>query len=507
MQIFGIQQQLVSGKNAERRITNVLHISELLAKAQREHQYFRKALLKWFYEQIQKEKSDSEEEELRLESDEDLVQISTIHSSKGLQYPIVFCPFLWEETSKPKTPDKADIFSFYKHNAINVDVSEGLNHPKKQEYVDVAHIQEMAEEVRLAYVALTRAVSACYVYVPNYREIKWSPLGSILQTSQNRPDFGLITSMLEGFEYVEVGEPKEKTIPKKSKDTPEIEELSARTFHRDNLYYYPRMLSYSSLAEGKKHEDGGRDYDQMYEETKPQKPGNDKFGFPKGANAGTCLHKIFEDISFSSPQNLEEVIRINLEYYGFNEKWFQPVKAWVSEVLDHSLGKAKPSLSSLSKEDVLKEMEFFFPVQNIQADELWKLIRNELPKTSLTEQIFGFMKGFIDLTFRVGDAYYILDYKSNHLGDKLTDYEGEKLSEAIKDAGYDLQYHIYTLALHRFLKQRMKGYSYSKNFGGVMYLFLRGVDKQVPASGVFFDKPDFSLIEQLDNYIKRGGRS
>lgn len=507
LQDFEIQEQLVSGKNAERRITNVLHLSELLAKAQREHQYFGKALLKWFYEQLHKEKSDSEDEELRLESDEDLVQISTIHSSKGLQYPIVFCPFLWEDTTKPSSPDKADIFSFYKDNAIHIDVSKGLNHPQKQEYLDLSLKQEMAEEVRLAYVALTRAISACYVFVPNYKSIKWSPLASILQTPQTRPDYDLITSLLESFEHVEVSHPKEKVIAKLSNNTAEVETLSSRTFRRDDVYHYPRMLSYSALAEGKKHDEPGRNYDEMYEEWKPQKPSKNKFGFPKGANAGTCLHKIFEDISFNSPNDLEEAVRNNLEYYGFAENWLQPVKEWIFEVLHHSLGESQPPLSSLREEDVLKEMEFFFPVQNIKAEELWKIIRKEGPKSSSPEQVSGFMKGFIDLIFRVGDTYYILDYKSNHLGDELTDYEHTKLSEAMKDAGYDLQYHIYTLALHRFLKHRMEGYGYEQHFGGVMYLFLRGVDTKVRGSGVFFDKPDFTLIEQLDSYVQRGGHS
>jgi exodeoxyribonuclease V beta subunit len=114
------------------------------------------------------------------------------------------------------------------------------------------------------------------------------------------------------------------------------------------------------------------------------------------------------------------------------------------------------------------------------------------------------MKGFIDLTFRHGDTYYILDYKSNHLGSEGSDYDSPKLAEAVTDAGYDLQYHIYTLALHRFLRNRIEGYEYDQHFGGVFYLFLRGVELNQPGSGVFFDRPDKKLIDKMDRYFSTG---
>lgn len=504
--MFGIQQRLAYGKNTERRITNLLHISELLAKAQREHKYYGNALLKWFFEQLQKEKSASEEEELRLESDEDLVQITTIHSSKGLEYPIVFCPFLWEDTMKPKEPQNADIFSFYDNGSIHIDVSEGLDHPQKQEFIDQAHLQEMAEEVRLTYVALTRAVSACYVFIPNYKKIEYSPLASVLQTSQARPDFESMISTLKNYENVEIGKirPKASKIDLEPNNDPE--ELSILEFKREDIHQFPRMLSYSSLADGKSHEENGLDYDEVNLYVEPQKSQKDKFGFPKGANAGTCLHKIFEDIVFSSPEDINEVITNNLEYYGFELTWTEPVLQWVENTLKHPLEKTQISLSDLMEQNVLKEMEFFFPVKNLQAEQLWKFIRNEKPQMSTLDSSSGFMKGFIDLIFRTDGKYYILDYKSNHLGNTPDDYAHSNLVEAVKDAGYDLQYHIYTLALHRFLKQRLSGYSYKQNFGGVLYLFLRGVNEEVPGSGMFFDKPGEELIEKLDEYMRGGGR-
>jgi exodeoxyribonuclease V beta subunit len=152
----------------------------------------------------------------------------------------------------------------------------------------------------------------------------------------------------------------------------------------------------------------------------------------------------------------------------------------------------------------MKEMEFFFPVEGIDAQELWKFIRTNEPDSSISQSLSGFMKGFIDLTFCYRGKYYILDYKSNHLGHEASDYDSPKLAQAVTDAGYDLQYHIYTLALHRFLRNRIKGYEYDQHFGGVLYLFLRGVEVTQPGSGVFFDRPDKKLIDKMDRYFSTG---
>lgn len=131
------------------------------------------------------------------------------------------------------------------------------------------------------------------------------------------------------------------------------------------------------------------------------------------------------------------------------------------------------------------------------------MIRGEDPEEHDNDSLSGFMKGYIDLIFRHEGKYFILDYKSNYLGDDPKQYGSKELQEAIRDSGYDLQYHIYTLALHRFLKNRLEGYSYDDHFGGVFYIYLRGVEKGEPGSGVFTDRPSRALIEQMDAYMQR----
>ena len=114
----------------------------------------------------------------------------------------------------------------------------------------------------------------------------------------------------------------------------------------------------------------------------------------------------------------------------------------------------------------------------------------------------GMLKGFIDLVFEFEGQYYVLDYKSNHLGDNTRAYGSTALAGAMLSHRYDLQYILYTLALHRLLKARLPHYQYQRDMGGAVYLFLRGVDRN--HNGVYGDKPPQALMEQLDeNFVGR----
>ncbi|MEX0845491.1 MAG: exodeoxyribonuclease V subunit beta [Balneolaceae bacterium] len=504
---FNTLHILSNKKNAERRITNLLHIAELLAKAQRENKLHGMALLKWFYSKTNEDSSDSEDEQLRLESDENLIQISTIHGAKGLQYPIVFCPFLWDSGS---SISKKDILKFYKDGAVHIDVSTGVSHDNRGHFDKLTQFQALAEEVRLTYVALTRSVSACYLFLPDYKKIHESPIASIVTgvSEEIIADFTTIKSALESKEFIDVREPiiQKQNEPDIGSDE-SIQITNAANFSRKDVFNFPRMMSYSSLTGSKEIDEGAHDYDFNYEVTEPEIVKLDKFGFPKGANAGTCLHKIFEDLHFYSPVNISKVISKNLDYYGFDEKWQKPVQEWINEALFHDLNEPDISLSALGESDVLKEMEFYFPIKSVDAKEIWGFIRDDSPDIGNTDHVFGYMKGFIDLTFKCDDKYYILDYKSNYLGDTLSEYSSDNLKQAIMNAGYDLQYHIYTLALHRFLTHSLSGYEYEKHFGGVLYYFLRGINPEKAGSGVFFECPEYSLIQKLDHYFRKGGRS
>ena len=127
----------------------------------------------------------------------------------------------------------------------------------------------------------------------------------------------------------------------------------------------------------------------------------------------------------------------------------------------------------------------------------WQVVRDAVSILNF-EQVEGYLKGFIDLIFEHRDRWYLVDYKSNFLGERFSDYTGDHLTHAMSDHNYFLQYHIYTVALHRYLAWRMPGYDYNIHFGGVYYLFIRGMSPETgPDCGIFRDRPSLELIQAM----------
>ena len=109
------------------------------------------------------------------------------------------------------------------------------------------------------------------------------------------------------------------------------------------------------------------------------------------------------------------------------------------------------------------------------------------------------------MAFQHGGRFYLLDWKSNYLGPSLDCYDQAALQEVMTANYYVLQYHIYTLALHQYLGYRQPDYRYEKDFGGVFYIFIRGVSEQTGMkNGVFYDRPDAGLIDSLGQALIPG---
>ena len=170
------------------------------------------------------------------------------------------------------------------------------------------------------------------------------------------------------------------------------------------------------------------------------------------------------------------------------------------------------------------EMEFYFSVDQFRASEFNATLKQFSGQSESLEfgNFDGHLKGAIDLVFKANGQYFILDYKSNFLGDSIDDYQDAALQEVMQDHRYDVQYLLYTLATHRFLTHRFgDAYDYQRDFGGVYYLFLRGLaldldlnmetaairSKQIISKvtnrkeGVLFIKPDAELIAALDRQV------
>ena len=200
--------------------------------------------------------------------------------------------------------------------------------------------------------------------------------------------------------------------------------------------------------------------------------------------------------------------RLSINGYEPAEEWAPIVSEWITHILAHQLAAneyPELSLSQLSEAQKKVEMQFFIPMQPIEASSVNQLITHYDPLSARAgllqfNQVQGMLKGFIDLTFEYQGQYFVLDYKSNYLGDSLADYSEQAMADAIVEHRYDFQYQLYTLALHRLLKSRLDDYDYEQHIGGVFYTFLRGMQGEHNA-GSYFTKPKFELIDKLDKLL------
>lgn len=497
---------LLQQMGGERRLTDLLHLGELLQQASSRVEGLA-GLLRWFTDQITADQSAADDQLLRLESDANLVTVVTIHKSKGLEYPVVFLPFV-SDFREAKT-------GFYHDDEYRPVWALDNN----DEAVAAADGERLAEELRLLYVALTRAVYRCYVGATEIKvgntkksQLSRSALGHLLGVaSQALPEALETLAAQPGISVLPLPEPMAQQSDLLGLEPEPEVELQAASFngriHRDW-----RLSSYSALSyHSGSHSlpQAGVDLEVMDEVApvpEPEQPEFSIFTFPRGARAGTFLHSLFEEIPFREPDTEEarhtkETLLIRSGYGTEEEQpWLAVIDQMMTDVLQADLNGM--TLGQLSEQDKLVEMEFLLPVERLNASRLNQLVRQHDPlseQASLLQfdQLRGMLKGFIDLVFRVDGRYYIADYKSNHLGDSVTDYQPEALDQAMLSHRYDLQYQLYTLALHRLLQQRVPDYDPAHHLGGVFYLFLRGM-KAGEQSGVFYRPANIDLTLALD---------
>lgn len=520
---FSIEFNFGELLDSERRITNWNHLLELLGSYERDQQLRPQVLWNYFRAKKEDENSGSDEELIRLENDEKLVQIVTMHSSKGLEYPIVICPYLWEGIDTDNDP----LFFFHDLNGDSF-VDIGTEDTTRNENKGFQLQELLSERIRLTYVALTRSESACFVYLVEGKNFELSPIASLIQGREILKERLSDKLLLDTRKYKSIHSGSVEwiveSIRKHSEssnwifrdtisdqffleqlDLENNQQFKVEPFYRNSISSVRRITSFSSLTSSKSTHalDGreGYDYDQILSSTQ-QEDINEVtiFSLPKGAKTGTLLHELFEQVVISKMENLDSVITEKLKSHGFDEKWKPVLEKLVRDTLDHFLLE-KIQLNKLAPQQCLIEMEFHFPVSNISPNKILKIIR-ENDSTNESPSISGFMKGFIDLIFEEEGKYYILDYKSNFLGNFFQDYSQNHIKDEILHSSYDMQYHIYGVALHRMLKATLKEYKYEDHFGGVVYLFLRGIDTTQKGSGVYFHKPNKTSIEELDSYFE-----
>ena len=531
---FAVAQRFLQFADGERRLTNLRHLGELLQQAAA-RLIGLDELIRWLAEQRSSDSSGNESAQLRLESDANLVQIVTVHKSKGLEYPIVFCPFFWD--SWLGTPG-GNLEGREYHDAqrdLRVDFNGDSGKAE-------ARLEAAAEQVRLIYVGLTRAVHRCYLVLGSYAQksgrsqtslpssrsiLNWLVAGegmdaaSWLENKKTPPEIlacwqaWLTTLPPDLASLGEIpacpGQPLRQPETTGGKfSTPPLPPLSLPVW---------RMGSFTSLNQALVRDDEARpDRDSALSEhdtlpamtTPPALPRNDILHFPRGALPGEAIHALFEKIDFSDDSTWPTFIKHVLQEYplpSHGENQADPA-TMLATLLPSVLTTPLPAgftLASIGPQHRFVEMEFSFPARQVDANRLNALLRaHRIDQPPLAfRELNGYLKGFIDLIFMHQGRYYLVDWKSNHLGWTPEAYAHDALATAMREHGYHLQYLLYTLALHRFLRHRLPGYAYSQHFGGVNYLFVRAVrpdwrhDGQ--PTGIFSCRPAEALIEALDH--------
>jgi len=526
---FHVPARLLQTADGERRLTNLLHLAELLQTASGDLDG-EQALIRHLAEARDSEDQAGDETLLRLESDADLIKVVTIHKSKGLEYPLVFLPFI---CSFKETTSKRDYYRYHDaQGRLQVDL--GKSEQAKQQ----AEMERLQEDMRLLYVALTRASHACWLGLAPVKsgntkacQLDKSAIGQVLNGGA-----GILPEELGGYLGKLKGDCAEITIcpppePDGAAYLPQAAMVALETARavtgRAAEHWW--IASYSALrleTEGEAEAVHRRveppdtprqaNLEEAADEAETPLPVLAGVGlpslhrFPRGAKPGTFLHGLLE---WAAREGFGRVAR----EHGWREDtvarrchtrgwmgWKTSLADWLGRLLAAPLAlpEGAVALAALDKTAYQPELEFWFAADHVDTLALDRLVTKHtlqgLPRPALLwDRLNGMLKGFIDLVFEHEGRYYVVDYKSNWLGVDDEAYTVEAMREAVLEKRYDLQYALYLLALHRLLKSRLGGaYDYDRHIGGAVYLFLRGLGG--PAGGLHVEKPPRALIEALD---------
>ena len=532
---FDLPARLLAKPNGERMLTNLQHLAELLQHAATsldgEH-----AVIRYLAMQIaranERDTETTEEQVVRLESEADLVKVITIHKAKGLQYPVVMLPFVCRFQESPR--DSAQPWHDDQGQAwIDLQPNDDAQSRIERE--------RLQEDLRLLYVALTRAEHACWLGVAcvidgrnKAPQLHRSAFGYVLSGGEPIELAALLSRLqaLRGathdIDIHVINEPASTRYYRAVDRAPAAR--AARSYHvspPDPWW----IASYSSLTHGASEtvryaapetatQDVLTEAARESVEWTPVDTDQGIHAFPRGAEPGTFLHDLLEwvaETGFASaatdPVALEQQIARRCQRRGW-QMWIVPLTQWLPALLRTPL--ALPDGGTLALADISDrrryqaELEFWFEANQVDTQRLDQLVSRYTlegaPRPPLPHnRINGMLKGFIDLIVEQDGRYYVIDYKSNWLGDTAAAYTPAAMRDATLQSRYDLQYAIYTLALHRQLRARLPGYDYERHVGGTLYLYLRGVDHA--GHGVHTERLPFALIDAMDRLFAQGARA
>jgi len=540
----GVHARLLSLVDGERRLTDLLHVAELMQRQSADRHTGPLSLVQWLrtLREDDEARNEVDEAQIRLESDAHAVKLTTVHRSKGLEYPIVYCPFLWHPGPGSNRRQVVVFHGDATAESLTIDVSASPSDEHKR----LSSEESLAEELRLAYVALTRARHRCVVLWCNATNSDNAALHYLLAgpptddtpSGKKKKDKSAgpiaMRSALETLarahaKHIDLEVPLESTPPVYGDRATRPLLRSSREFTR-RLPPGLRITSFSRLVErgarlGLEAEEG-HDHDGATQLPSPAESSSVRVDSSTGtalialadvragADVGLLVHDVLEhsDFSVATRDQLETRLRESAPLHGVDEATAALLLPALANALDARLGgdALAFSLSDLPTDTRLPELEFMFPVSRaFHANSLADAIARHQPTLvppaylirlrALGFQAFdGFLRGYIDLCFVQDGRYYVLDYKTNHLGRHVDDYRGSHLQGAMADHHYYVQALVYSAALHLHLRRRLPNYDYAQHFGGFLYGFVRGMSgSHPPGTGVLHGLPTPDLMNAL----------
>jgi exodeoxyribonuclease V beta subunit len=529
-----LKEEFINRPGGSRKLVNFMHLTELLHKASNLGINKMYETIKWLDDAKNNSSSSIDEYLLRLESDDNAIHITTIHKSKGLEYPIVFFPFFWKEV-KADSVDNATVF--HKGNKIYLDVGSKNIDENSQK----SALEKLAEDIRLFYVAITRAACKCYIYyyynasrsgghntrpsamhyifhygryydtINDVKEIKNHLKEELNSYTARIEDLKSLASSASDGSIV-VNE-MNQDVPQTCEINKEV--LSEELINRKDVKIVTRpsylVESYSHLVAQVHYNEEIYKFDELYnkeeimiDKVNAQAEEDEEkiniFNFPAGAKAGSNFHKIMESLDFTLPKDrIFDVVKTDLSNV-YSETYLSILADKIDDILKTNIGTfcgENLYLKDIDNSNKYAEVDFYLHLNDLKLfkDRLLKYFKHKnlnnfeqaLEKLTFAS-IEGYLNGFIDLIFIHNKKYYIVDWKFNHLGNSYNDYSQENLLKVITNANYYLQYYIYLLALYEYLKYRIKNFN-THYIGGIFYIFVRGVQKENTSTGIYYDKP------------------
>jgi exodeoxyribonuclease V beta subunit len=534
----GLPARLLALSEGERPLTDLRHIAQLLHRAASAERLGPTALRGWLAQRIAAAAHEGDEEERarRLESDAEAVQVLTIHRSKGLEYPIVYCPFLWEPGYIPRDPGPVSFHDPAAGDQLTIDV--GLDSPGFAPHRRQHRIEQRGEDLRLAYVALTRAKHQAIVWWAGSSASRHSSIarlwfskdadGNVAADGSSTPTDAAALARFEDMAALAPGcvsvERSTLGIPKSWR--PPLEppaELLAAEFDR-HLDLRWRRTSYSDITAAAHDPIVASEPEEAILSDEPERPtpipepgsvdasapGLDRPSplgdMPSGVEFGTFVHRVFEACDFTAEDLDSELAR-----HVAAAQARRVLAAGEPAVLAAGLRAAietpmGPVVDELRLRDVrradrMDELAFELPLvggddpsgrltltaiadvlrEHLPAADPMAAYASRLEDAALRSTVRGFLTGSIDLVIRLpGTRFAIVDYKTNWLGTfgeslTLARYHPAAMADEMSRAQYGLQALLYTVALHRYLRWRLPTYDPERHLAGVLYLFLRGM--------------------------------